>query len=95
MDFQCVRYCDSQKLNHAAMLVKLCSFVYRSYGLSMLLRRISDFVEHRKLQVRHSPAKSKAVFDALEQLHLEDFLLRLHNVDRAVAKLVGERVVDL
>ncbi len=44
-----MHYCDSQKLNHAAMLVKLCSFVYRSYGLSMLLRRISIFIKHQDL----------------------------------------------
>ena len=76
------------------MLVKLCSFVYRSYGLSMLLRRISISVEHRKLHVRHLPAKSKPVLDALEQLHLEDLLLRLHNVHCAVAELIEEGVVD-
>lgn len=34
------------------------------------------------------------MLDTLEELDLEDFLLRLHDVNRAVSELVWERVVD-
>jgi hypothetical protein len=35
------------------------------------------------------------VLDALEQLNLEHFLLRLHDIHRSIAEFVWESMVDL
>ncbi|KAK3623772.1 hypothetical protein LTR56_021425 [Elasticomyces elasticus] len=71
------------------MPFKLCSFVYRSYGLSILLTHALPATRD------DSPAKSKAMLNALEELDLENLPLRLHDIHCAIAEFVRKRVVNL